>query len=251
MVPLRFFPLATLLLCAPLACPAEDDALTRIEFCEAWASRACNSEVVSICQASSAEACQEAQSAFCGSVVPAAFTADAADKCLDAVANAYADADLTRDELDTVLTLGPPCDELAKGSTPSEGACGSDVDCEAASGYRCVIKGGETVGTCQVPEEVEPGLRCDAPEQVCTEGFFCNNDNCVQTLEVGEGCVNHAECGASGFCSEELCRERFALNAECSFHEQCNSGICYEGSVTACADRVRLSPAEPLCQQLR
>lgn len=234
-----------------VACSSGDDPLTRAEFCDEWATRACTGEVVSICQASSAEDCRGTQANFCLGVVPDSFTAEAADRCLDAVEDAYQDADLTREELDTVLRLGPPCDELAKGSTQGGDECDADADCETPSGYRCVIKGGEQSGTCQIPEEVGPGLKCSAPEQVCTVGFFCNSDNCVQALDVGEVCVNHAECGPNGFCSDGTCAERFGLNDECSFGEQCESGICYDGATSTCVDRVRLSPAEPLCQQLR
>jgi hypothetical protein len=234
-----------------IGCSSKDDAMTRAEFCGGWGERACSADVVSICQATTADDCRTAQAAFCIGIVPEAFTAEAADACLNAVRDAYADADLTRDELDTVLSLGPPCDELAKGAALGGGDCEADEDCQTASGYRCVIKGGQQSGSCEVPVEVEPGLKCSEPEEVCTEGFFCNGNNCVEALAVSEACVNHAECGPAGFCLEAACAMRFALNDECSQDEQCGSGICYDGPTQSCVDRIRLSPAEPLCQQLR
>jgi hypothetical protein len=234
-----------------LGCSSDGNEMTRGDFCDSWAERACTKDVASICQAKSQEDCQATQAKFCIGIVPETFTADAAKACLDAVKDAYSDADLTRAELDTVLRLGPPCDALAKGASLGGGKCEADDDCETASGYRCVIKGGKQTGSCEVPEVVDPGLKCSAPEQVCTEGFFCNGTNCVEALAVGESCVNHAECGPLGFCSGGACADRFELNDECSSDEQCASGICYAGSTKACVDRVRLSPAEPLCKQLR
>ena len=107
------------------ACSGGDDAKprTREEFCQEWAKKACSSAVVSACQATSAEACRLSQQAFCARLVPATFSDSAANACLTAVGDAYADADLTGAELKTVLELGPPCNRIVNGASTLGEAC--------------------------------------------------------------------------------------------------------------------------------
>lgn len=240
---------------APLACSDESPAPeTREGFCDRWGQAACSADVVSACQAASADDCRLAQEEFCLDLVPVTgFAPNQADACINAVRSAYSDADLTADELDTVLRLGPPCNRLVRGPREAGETCTSSADCNAPEGYECVIKGSMGTGTCQQPEVVEAGRDCSADEAVCTEGFFCDGENCVEGAAAGEACVINEQC-AEGYCADtDVCSPGLDVNAACTTDDQCASGICYQFSDTerVCTDRVRLSRTDPLCDVSR
>lgn len=252
---MRRFLFAALLPFAPLLSCSEDDppVETREGFCNRWAAAACSGDVVSACQAADADACRLAQEGFCLDLVPQnGFVDERANECIDAVGDAYADADLTAGELATVVRLGEPCDRLVRGPRGAGESCDANLDCDAPAGFECVFKGSAATGTCQIPAVVDPGLDCSADNAVCTEGFFCNGDNCIGGGDVGEGCVRNDEC-AEGYCDDGTCVAGRAIDADCSSDEQCASGLCYEFSATerVCADRVRLARTDPLCEDLR
>jgi hypothetical protein len=237
------------------ACSSDGEPVeqTREEFCGQWAREACSAEVVSVCQAGEASDCRLAQERFCQELLPDGFEDDHARRCLDAVGSAYSDADLTADELATVLQLGPPCDRLVRGPVEEGDACQTNTDCNTVGNYACVAKGAEGTGTCQVPRIVQPGLECGAPQETCTEGFYCNGDNCIAGKDVGDDCSLHEECAAENYCGAGgTCAERLDLGESCSADHECRSGICFAfGDERSCVDRIRLSPSEPLCEQLR
>lgn len=254
---LRFLlPTLAFLPFVPLACGEDDEAPpeTREQFCNRWAEAACSEDVVSACQAASADACRLAQEGFCLDLVPSGgFVPDQADACIDAVGNAYGDADLTASELNTVLRLGAPCDRLVRGPRGAAESCTSRLDCDAPAGYDCVFRGGAEAGTCQVPVDVEAGRDCSADNAVCPDGFYCDGENCVEGAEIGEDCARSEECrdgycGAGGTCTAAL-----PVDAECTTDEECESGVCYAFSDAerVCTDRVRLSRTDPLCEEAR
>jgi hypothetical protein len=202
-----------------------------------------------VCQASSALACQDAQADACLGWLPTVIQDQNVDACIEAVGKAYTDADLRADELDIVVRLGAPCNQIVA-SRKGGAKCSADADCDAAGGQRCVYKELAT-GTCQVPEVANAGFPCDEPQQSCEVGFFCNGENCIAGLGTGEECINHAQCGADSFC-ETTCESRRDVGADCANDFECASGICYAlGDTPTCTDRIRLSPAEPLCADLR
>jgi hypothetical protein len=247
-LPLLFVPFI------PVACSDEDPGETREGFCNRWAEAACNATVVSVCQAASVDDCRLSQERFCLTLVPnAGFVDDRADDCLDAVGAAYADADLTADELDTVLRLGPPCDRLVRGSRAEGASCTSRLDCDGPGGFDCVFKASETNGTCERPELTDPGRDCSAASAVCGDGFYCDGDNCIEGKDPGEACVRNAECG-DGYCGPaDVCVAGLTVGSDCTDDAQCDSGLCYRLSATerVCTDRVRLSRTDPACEDLR
>jgi hypothetical protein len=226
---------------------------TREVFCRDWAGAACNGEVVSVCQAADAEACRQAQEDFCRSIVPDTFAADRSEQCIEAVANAYADGDLSASELVTVRLLGAPCDELSRGPRGEGQSCMTRDDCESAAGFDCVMKADRMSGTCEIPEIVSPGEDCEADQQICTSNFFCNGENCIAASDLGEDCMHHQECGEEGFCDVDgTCAARFDTNDACDDDAQCGDGICYDfGDERICTDRIVLSRSEPICNDLR
>jgi len=226
---------------------------TREQFCQQWAEAACSDEVVSVCQATNAAACHLSQQKFCEQLVPAGFADDQADACLAAVKAAYVDADLTSTELLTVFKLGKPCDKLVRGPRARGESCTSNLDCDAPSGFVCVMKGSNTSGTCQTPVLKNPGLSCAAAEQICTDGFYCNGSNCVEGKAIGDDCASHQECGPEAYCAEDsTCTKRLAVAEPCSEDIQCQSSVCFDfGDEKTCLDRLRLSRTEPACSNLR
>jgi hypothetical protein len=230
-----------------LAGACEPAELTRSDFCARWAEAACTEEVVSVCQATTVEDCRYSQRQQCDDDLPSDLVNRGVDECIAAVADAYEDADLTAAELEIVARYGAPCNEIFLAGEGG-GACESDSDCEPA--LRCVFKD-EAEGQCQDPVIVEPGLRCTAPEEMCEEGFFCDGSNCIAALDEGDDCQNHVQCGGELYC-DEVCLEKLSVGDDCTKDAECSTGICYgpDGEMT-CANRLRLSPAEPMCDSLR
>jgi hypothetical protein len=250
----KFLSLCALGLCFSAGCSSsEEPAQTREEFCRDWAAKACSAEVVSACQAESADACRLTQQAACQDALPDGFVDDNAQTCLNAVGKAYQDADLSATELATVLRFGPACDRLVRGPGASGDTCEATSDCDAVAGFACVIKGADGQGTCQKPRVVQPGLACDALPETCTEGFYCNGDNCVAGEDTGSPCSTQQECGSEGYCAEDgACAARFPVRTECTADDQCLSGLCFAfDAERICVDAIRLSPSEPLCDELR
>jgi hypothetical protein len=252
---MKHFLSLTFLLGLPLACSGDSSkSESREDFCSRWGVAVCNDDVVSACQASNVDACRLSQERFCLDLVPSTgFVSDRADVCIDAVKAAYADADLTADELETVLRLGAPCDQLVRGPRAAGEACMTHLDCNGPDGYDCVFKAGATSGTCQKPSVVQPGRDCSGDGAVCTEGFYCNDSNCIEGMAPGQACTRNDQC-APGFCGpNNLCAAGLAVNQDCTFDAQCTSGLCYRFSATdrVCTDRVRLSRTDPLCDAAR
>lgn len=243
------------LLLTPLACSGEDDSpMSREDFCQSWARAACSEEVVAVCGATDADVCRVRQQAFCLELVPTSFADDKADACLRRVEQAYTDADLTAEELPIVLRLGPPCDQVIRGSREEGESCMATRDCNAPAGYQCVTKGGATSGTCEVPEIVQGGFECTAAQEVCAANFYCNGSNCVTHKQVGAPCSSQDECGTAAYCGTEgTCVARAAVNTPCSQDRECLSGLCHEFSAAdrVCIDRLRLSRSEPTCDNFR
>jgi hypothetical protein len=232
----------------------ENDVSTASSFCRRWAAAACSEDVVSACQAADEDDCRASQASFCLSQLPATdFSAVRADECLDAVKDAYEDADLTSDELAVVTRFAAPCDRLVRGSSAEGQTCESSRDCDGP-GLECVFKRGLPAGSCQFGESVGAGQDCSAPNAVCEAGFYCNGDNCIAGEKLGDPCASHAQCGTTGYCGlTSVCEARRAVSESCGFDEQCASGLCYEFSASdrVCTDRVRLSRSEPVCEDLR
>ncbi len=225
----------------------ESSEVTRYDFCERWAEAACSSEVVSVCQASDVDDCKAAQSSECLDKLPDEFFDRGVDDCIGAVEAAYEDADLSASELSLVLRYGGACSDVVLGKEVG-GKCALDADCEPA--LSCVLKDDEE-GTCQEASTIEPGFSCSEPEEMCEDGFFCDGSNCVAGLPEGEDCQNDSQCEAGLYC-DETCSDMVEVGESCDSDAECLSGICYPDSGDqTCLDRMRLSPAEPLCDSLK
>lgn len=237
-----------------IGCMEEEEPAvrTREVFCRDFAAAACNEEVVSVCQAPDAEACRESQEDFCRTIVHDTFAGERSQECIDAVAEAYADGDLTGSELVTVRLLGEPCDQLSRGPREEGQSCMERGDCNSAAGFDCVMKSDRMSGTCEIPDVVSPGEDCEADQAVCTDNFFCNGENCIAARDLGDPCMHHEECGDEGFCDVDgECAARFEIGAACDDDAQCERGICDDSDdERTCTDLIRLGRNEPLCDDL-
>lgn len=243
------------LLVLALGCGCRDDEdkpRTPSEFCSDWAEAACSAETVSACQADGVESCRKSQALACKGFVPDSFSDEMGDACIAAVKAAYADGDLRGDELKTVGRLSGPCAAIIRGPKVKGEACSTTSACAAAA-HTCVRKSDQTLGTCQIAEEVAGGRDCSAAQKTCGIGFYCDGDNCVEAKDVGESCTIPEQCGSGNFCSDAgKCEAGRKIGSECSSDEECSNGVCleYDGEMT-CADRIVLSRSEPVCQDLR
>jgi len=245
----------------------ETDSLKdRASFCKAWAEAACNDDVVDACQAADRDSCIAAQKAYCSTLIPAGYKSTNAEECITAVERAYDDAELNKAELETVRNLGGDCGHLIEGGSGAGVSCTTSTDCNTVKNYECVIKAGNSEGTCQIPKLQGPGEPCDEPSQVCDTGAYCagNDDdgyNCLVTKDSGVKCTYDAMCDTTDLCDKSAstddgvtgkCAAKLARSATCTAPEQCASGICLEinADKSACADSVKLTLGSPFCTDL-
>jgi hypothetical protein len=244
-----------LVCCLALVACGEDEAepRTREQFCQDWAKAACNDEVVSVCQAEGPDECRQSQEDACRKLVTDDFSDAKGQACIDAVGDAYEDANLRDEELATVLRLAAPCDQLLKGTKGTGDSCTKRSDCDAPSGFDCVKKADKATGTCQIPEITGAGRKCDADQKTCEPGFYCDGDNCVEAGDVGDDCTIPEQCGETSYCNDlGECAERAATGESCSSDTECTTGICYEfDGDQECTDRIVVSRSEPICDDLR
>jgi hypothetical protein len=231
--------------------PGPGDANSRIRtesgFCTEWARAVCSANVVTACEyAEGVDDCRDFQLGYCLSLVPPGYSSAHAQDCINAAKTAFSDASITAEEASEVLNLGGDCSRLVDGGTAEGDPCSSDFDCNMVDENRCVIKPGFTEGTCQIPEEVGGGERCDDPAAVCEEGFFCDAETsrCFAILEGdGEACSNDAQCGSAALCvigddATGQCTPKLETTEACTTDSECVSNFCVS---ERCRARVQLS----------
>jgi hypothetical protein len=233
--------------------PGAGNARIRTEsgFCTEWARVVCNARVVEECEFMDVDACREWELQYCLNLVPPGYSPERAQDCIYAAKTAFSDGTITAAEASEVLNLGGECARIVDGGTLEGDPCESDFDCNMVDENRCVIKPGEVVGTCQIPEIVGGGARCDDPAAVCEEGFFCDaaSSRCFEILAGGEACTNDAQCGSASRCviggdGTGLCTPKLEARAMCTTDAECQSSFCMSGR---CRLEVELSISEPLC----
>ena len=245
-----------------------DPLATVSGFCQAWAELACTQKVVDLCAADDINACQSGQAGFCESIVPGSgYDPKYAKECLRAVERAYSGTGLTAEQLLVVRQLGGDCSRLIRGASSVGDACSKDTDCDTIAGYLCVTRpAGE--GTCQIPEEVEPGRSCENAAAVCQEDFYCDGSHCLEKLAEDEACIDTQECaadlrcqgadtgegGASGAGDEGgTCVPRITGLGTCESNDDCASGFCEQSGEAAgeCFTALQFGRNESICKDLR
>jgi hypothetical protein len=213
--------------------PPADPLATESGFCVELAKVICQDAVVESCYGSAASTLEDdkktclenAETKFCNAA-NLVYRPAGAQECIDSYKAAYDEAELNQAELDN---LAKACHKTLSGSAVKGESCEVDSDCNGADGLYCVIKPGAE-GTCQVPEEIDPGLDCGSANQVCVDGFFCSSDAdaCIAERDVGDECSEAQPCNAEALCDDAttMCVAKKANGNECTRNEECSGGFC-------------------------
>jgi hypothetical protein len=222
-------------------------------YCKGRAEAECSSEVIKACAAPDATRCVTSRYSACVNAVPngTTYNASGAEACVNAVRSSYADAKLSAQENRTVADT---CAGVFDGPGLANAPCKQDGDCKMSAGLKCVWRSVDT-GTCQVPERVQGGGTCSAPNQLCVPGYHCGaTQHCDVNGQVGEGCNDALPCVESARCIAALCVKKFEDGRACSNDEECLSSLCARGvssPMGLCVSQMTLAPNEPFCMDAR
>jgi hypothetical protein len=242
-----FLPLALVAACGDDS-NNEDPLAKASGFCEEWAKRACNGDVVDRCsQKPDEDKCLESQADFCRTKVKASkYNKAGARECLKAVEKAYSDAKITAEEFQVVRNFDIPCDQV-RGAT---GVFCKDLDeCDDPGAQACQPREGSSVGVCVI----DGGYSCKDADLSCALGFYCNGDACVALKNSGGECAEDSQCKPDYACviaeGDETgkCKIRLDVGEACDQDEDCRTHLCWDGE---CANRIILSDGDQLCDDL-
>jgi hypothetical protein len=178
------------------------------------------------------------------------------------VKDAYVDAQLTCAERDVVRNLAAPCDLVLSGDGQEGDNCDENSECDREAGLECLKKLDELQGTCQTPKTIRGGLSCAAPDQVCEEGFYCNDErDCLGRQDAAETCSAIEPCAQGLKCSEVPdggvghCIAKLESGDEgCEVDSDCKTGICAAGEgddPNVCARNILLDAPKAICKDFR
>jgi hypothetical protein len=225
-------------------------------FCDAIAAAECTNEVVNACFGSDA-ATLEADRKSCIAARkdptrcnPSSFQyhPEHADPCVDSRKAIYADAELTKAEIESDYEV---CLKVFSRGGAVDSNCSVDIDCDTAVDLRCVIKGTDPVGTCVEPVEAMGGQKCTAADVVCADGFYCDNTNCLERPAEGETCSALILCKDGLKCDTTTtkCVTKLGNGETCNADDDCQ-GYCNlnsDGISGTCAAKVILAISSQTC----
>jgi hypothetical protein len=220
-------------------------------FCEARASAECSNAVVLACDVQDPSTCVTDRQQLCLMSVPAGtvYNPSAGEGCVDAVTNAYADAEITMAESQAIEAA---CLPVFNGPGVKGAACQIDTDCQVGAMLHCVLAPSSTQGTCQIPQIVMGGYSCALPDEQCIDGFHCGTTaNCDVDGALGQACDANDPCGVTLACGAAgTCVSKSLNGTTCTADDQCLNGICNgagNGVAGLCVSEITLSPTEPFC----
>ena len=241
-----FFPLALVAACGDDS-NNEDPLATASGFCDEWAKRACNDDVVDNCsQKPDKDNCLKSQSAFCRTKVKASkYEKSGARECLDAVEKAYDDEKIDADEYQVVRNLAIPCDQVRG----ADGVfCKADKDCDDPDAQFCQPREGSKLGVCVI----HGGYSCEDTDLACAQDFYCDG-SCVALKKSGGECAVDNQCKPEYKCVVDegdktgKCKLRLDVGEDCTKDMDCRTHLCWE---ERCANRIILSDGDELCDDL-
>jgi len=237
-----------------------DPYATEEKFCAEWAKAACKPKVVEQCSAVDVDSCIAKASSYCMGLVPPSYASSKyAKECVLAVGKAFEDGILKPEELAVVRDLAAPCDRLNEGSKGAGETCSASDECNALVGdvaLTCIIKSGQSMGSCEVPVEVGGGFPCTGADETCADGFYCDGSNCIAKKGDGQPCTEDVPCGDDFQClgvpGDMKCAPKGDVSATCTADTDCKSGICAKPATGSgkCVNQVTLTPTDPMCSHL-
>jgi hypothetical protein len=235
------------------ACSSKDDGPKYPDinsFCNARASAECSQQVLLDCAFPDSATCVARRQQVCvtGKPTNTVYAPAAAESCVNAVGAAYGDGQLTLAENTSV---NDACAPVFDGPGAKDATCSVDNDCQESTGLRCVVAGGLTTGTCQIPQMVQGGGSCAAMDAQCVSGFHCGSTaHCDIDAALSESCAT-IPCSPTLQCSGAgTCVAKTPDGSPCAADAECAHGICNKASTAAmgvCVSQVTLSPTEPFC----
>jgi hypothetical protein len=230
-------------------CSSNLDLSTEDAFCSALAQTECNQAVVSACFIANPNTLgQDTQT--CENAIASPETCNPSNRtyhaafaqgCLNAVGALYGGAPDLDPGADAAQVQA--CNAVFNNGGQTGVPCAADTDCDVGDGFACVTHAGGT-GSCQTPQQIQPGESCSFPAAQCTTGFYCEGSgHCISNPTVGQSCGPGIACDQTSFCAIPksggtmgTCQTLLADQSPCTDGSQCNGGFCVaenEGSVCA------------------
>lgn len=232
-------------------------------FCARAAEVVCNDEVVTGCYGSSSSSLEDDKQscldAYASQQVcnpnDLPYKPNAAEECISQLGSVWSDGRIDMTEYEAMTAA---CNKVFFEGRETDAECDKDIDCNTLDGAVCLLKTGQTQGTCQIPELVDNGNDCPADNAVCGEGYYCDPsaEACISRADIGDECGADKPCVESALCSEQtsLCVAKTANGGVCTNPLQCANGFCAlpvgqtEGT---CAAAITLDVTSSYCVPFR
>ena len=234
------------------------------EFCNAYATAECNSEMLAVCGVTEAQ-CEGKRAQRCIQNAPAGkdYRPSASGQCVATVAAAYADATTTYAEL---IAISRTCGLVFQVEGDAGAICSTHWDCDLDDGLLCIKNDLLPCdqAKCLEPVQVDAGDVCSSYGMVCPDGYSCTLEfgTCVAWSKKGEkcvdGCSNRIRCESHLQCvtnpsGGKWCQDKLVNGSPCTQDSQCAGGICVldvmgPDAGTACADEHEYWPGDPGCK---
>jgi hypothetical protein len=220
------------------------DYSTQQGFCQAMATADCTDAAVRACYgANDSSVAADTQLCIAARSTPERCNPNSlpynsmyAQDCVDAHSNLYAS-----DMLDPMLyqAMVQACDGVFNRGGMAGRTCTDDSDCavipsiEQMPGFSCIVHQGK--GTCQIPNPVNSGDRCDAPAAQCPDGYSCQAGGsgvfCLGNPGKGQACGPGIPCGNSTTplrCDAMTmqCADQLGDMSPCTAASDCAGGFC-------------------------
>jgi hypothetical protein len=236
-------------------------------YCRGRGEAECNDAVIAACALPSKDSCITKRQAVCNMEIPLGRVYDPsqAEACLAKVSEAYANAILTKPEIEAYQDA---CAPLFSGTGVKDSPCRVDEDCKLSDGYKCILMtiaapdggadGGETTvtGSCQVPKTVSGGDSCAEIDSFCPEGYHCGVQKyCIANSLEGQMCSESLPCKPTLKCSATgTCELKLPDSSSCMVDDDCTNDICLKSPTASsglCVSQITLAPSEPFCTSAR
>jgi len=181
------------------------------------------------------------------------YDASGAEACVASAKAMYADASLSKAELDTHAEA---CAVALNRGGGNGSSCNFDNDCDAGAGLSCVVTPSDP-GSCRDPVEVAPGGACDEAGAVCDDDHYCNVEAgsfCVVRPDANSPCSDVIPCQEDAHCVADVCLTKDANGSPCTLDDECAGGFCVKlpGEPTGdCSGVIQLYQTSTACSALK